>query len=177
VAAQRTEGSHLSVKTVLATKSARPPSPRRDRPGRISAPLVLALLLGFTTAATARQIDNGANLAAADPTASLPLPKLKTHAPAGFRLYRPGYRLAGQGALVSVQICRLPGWAAAGPQHLRVERLDPSGQLAESHERYLPRLGMRPGNNCTSAALHLDAVPTYGETIKICALSGGASCP
>ncbi len=142
------------------------------------ATLVLALCLGLTGAASARQADGGATAGTPeDPAADRQLPRLKTHAPAGFRLYRPGYRLAGTGALVSVQICRLPGWAAGGPQHLRIERLDPGGQLAESHERYLPRLGMRPGNNCTSAALRLDAVPTYGETIKICALSGGGNCP
>ncbi len=110
-------------------------------------------------------------------TGNLPLPRIKTHAPAGFRLYRPGYRLAGKGVMVSAQLCRLSGYASASPQYLLVERLEPSGQLGESHEQYLPRLGMRMGNNCSFASVRLDAVPTYGETIKICATSGRANCP
>jgi|SRR5579863_8098226 len=132
-----------------------------------------AVILVLTSTAHA-QDDAGR---AAAQAASLPLPKIKTHAPAGFRLYRPGYRLAGKGALVTAQLCRLPGYASAGPQHLRVERLNASGRPGESHEQYLPRLGMRMGNNCSIASVRLDTVPNYGETIKICATSGAGNCP
>jgi len=52
-----------------------------------------------------------------------------------------------------------------------------SGEPGENHEHYLARLGGRIGANCTTAALHLDAVPTYGESIKICAVSGRDTCP
>lgn len=147
--------------------------------GRLTLAAV-ALAFGGVAIAGARQDERGVatvpSAAVADAAAGRPLPQLKTHAPPGFRLYRPGYRRADTGALVSVQLCRLPGWAAPSPQRLRVERLDPAGQLSESHERYLPRLGMRTGNNCRTAMLHLDAVPDYGETIRICAITGRASC-
>ncbi len=139
------------------------------------------LVAGMPAVSGARQGDSQ-NVAAmagppADPGADRPLPQLKTHAPIGFRLYRPGYRLAGKGALVSAQLCRLPWWAGGSPQRLRVERLDRDGQPGESHEQYLPRLGLRPGNNCAAAGVRLDAVPTYGEVIKICAVSGRGNCP
>ncbi len=149
---------------------------KRRSPGLI----LTAGLLVLSGSAAARQGDGAqpaAAIASGDQTGERELPRIKTHAPAGFRLYRPGYRLVGTGALVSVQLCRLPGWAAASPQRLRVERLDASGQPGESHERYLPRLGERTGNNCSFAALRVDSVPMYGETIKICAISGGGACP
>ena len=140
----------------------------------------LAVMLCLPGGAAARQASDPAPMAMAaspDQGPDRSLPRIKTHAPAGFRLYRPGFRLAGNGALVSVQLCRLPGWAAGSPQRLRVERLDAAGQIGESHEHYLPRLGERLGNNCSSTAIRLDAVPTYGETIKICAVSGRDTCP
>lgn len=143
------------------------------------------LLLCLTSAAHARQADSAVVAPTAtasrdqigDPGSNLPLPRIMTYAPAGFRFYRPGYRLVGKGALVSAQLCRLPGYASASPQHLRIERLDPVGRTAESHEQYLTRLGMRVGNNCSFAGLRLASVPTYGETIKICATSGRGTCP
>ena len=153
-------------------------SGRLDRPTTAAGGLVRKRIVAGLGAALALCLAGSAIAdTPADPTASRPLPQLKTHAPPGFRLYRPGYRVAGKGALVTVQLCRLPSWAAAGPQRLRVERIDADGQPGESHEQYLPRLGMRPGINCSSAAMRLDAVPGYGETIKLCALSGRGTCP
>ena len=105
------------------------------------------------------------------------LPRIIAHAPAGFRLYRAGYRLAGIAVLVSVQLCRLPGWAAPSPARLRVERQDAGGHTSESAQVYLPRLGMRIGDNCSFSSLHLATVPNYGEVLKICAVSGRMSCP
>ena len=133
------------------------------------------MLLAVDGVAQAQDQPAAAAGAAAAP--NLPMPRIKTYAPPGFRVYRPGYRLAGRGVLVTAQLCRLPGYATAGPQHVRIELLDAAGTVAESHEQYLPRLGMRFGNNCSSTGVHLDAVPNYGETIKICAGSGKGACP
>lgn len=94
----------------------------------------------------------------------------------GFRLYRPGYRLTGDKGRVTAQLCRLPGWAAQGPGRLEVLRLDPSGAVAERHVSYLPRLGLRSGNNCTSVSAPLDHAPGYGEVVRVCALSGKGKC-
>lgn len=156
-------------------------TPDHRRHGFMLAIAAAALSLDVS-AAGARQFAGSGNAAAmagspTDAGAEHPLPQLKTHAPIGFRLYRPGYRLAGKGALVSVQLCRLPWWAGGSPQRLRVERLGRDGQPGETHEQYLQRLGMRPGNNCASAGVRLDAVPSYGETVKICAISGRGNCP
>lgn len=103
-------------------------------------------------------------------------PRIETRAAPGYRLYRAGYRLKGGGALVTAQLCRLPGWAAQGPGRLEVLRLDPAGTVAERQVSYLPRLGLRSGNNCTGVAAHFDHAPGYGETVRICALSGGGKC-
>ena len=149
----------------------------RIRPAMMMA-LAVALRFGGTSA-SAGQAEGRVNPvnAGAEGSVERSLPQLKTHAPPGFRLYRSGYRLTGKGALVIAQLCRLPGWATTGPQHLRVERLDPGGQISESHEQYLPRLGLRLGNNCSSAVMRLDTVPNYGETIKLCAISRPGNCP
>ena len=103
-------------------------------------------------------------------------PKLVAKAAAGFRIYRAGYRLTKSGALVTAQLCRLPGWAAAGPGQVQVERLDPGGKVLERHSSYLPRLGLSSGNNCTSISTRLDSAPNYGDQINICALSGRSTC-
>lgn len=101
---------------------------------------------------------------------------MEPRAAAGFRLYRAGYRLKGEGALVTAQLCRLPGWAAQGPGKLEVLRLDPAGAVAETHVSYLPRLGLRSGSNCTGVAAPLDHAPRFGEVVRVCALSGRAKC-
>ena len=103
-------------------------------------------------------------------------PKIVAKAAPGFRIYRAGYRLTKSGALVTAQLCRLPGWAAAGPGRVQVERVDPDGKVLEQHSSYLARLGLRSGNNCTSITTRLDRAPNYGEQINICALSGRSAC-
>jgi hypothetical protein len=106
--------------------------------------------------------------AAPDAGAGPQPPRIETHATAGFRLYRPGYRLTGKGVLVSAQVCRIPFWAAAGPQRLRVELRDTTGQTVDSTQVFLPRLGLRPGNNCAYTSARLNTVPDYGTRIEIC---------
>ena len=103
-------------------------------------------------------------------------PKIVAKAAPGFRIYRAGYRLTKSGALVTAQLCRLPGWAAAGPSRIQVERADQGGKVLERHSSYLPRLGLRSGNNCTSISTRVDSVPNYGDQINICALSGRSTC-
>ena len=104
------------------------------------------------------------------------LPKIETRASAGFRIYRPGYRLSGNGALVTAQLCRLPGWAGQGPAQFEVARIASGGGVIESHINYLPQLSMHVGNNCTSAAVKLEHVPDYGQKVRICAVSGRLKC-
>ncbi len=103
-------------------------------------------------------------------------PKIVAKAAPGFRIYRSGYRLTKSGALVTAQLCRLPGWAAAGPGQVQVERVDPGGKVLERHSLYLARLGLKSGNNCTSITTLLDSAPNYGEQVNICALSGRSTC-
>ena len=103
-------------------------------------------------------------------------PKIVAKAAPGFRIFRAGYRLTKSGALVTAQLCRLPGWAAAGPGQVQVERVDPGGRILERHSSYLARLGLKSGNNCTSITTRLDSAPNYGEQISICALSGRSTC-
>ena len=111
-----------------------------------------------------------------DSASGRPLPKIETRVAAGFRIYRPGYRLSGKGALVTAQVCRLPGWAGQGPGHVEVERIASGGDVAESHLTVLPRLGMHAGNNCAAAAVKLEQIPDYGENVRICAVSGRLKC-
>ncbi len=154
---------------------------------RLATSNVLTCAALFTTLATsagcASPVGPGGSAAAATNTGltganvARPSPRIETHASAGFRLYRAGYRLMGHGALVSVQICRLPFWAGPGPGYVRVETLDSAGAISESHQARPPRLGMRSGNNCASASLRLDRVPDYGDTVKLCTLRGNGSCP
>jgi hypothetical protein len=92
-------------------------------------------------------------------------------------LYRPGYRIAGPGVLITAQLCRLPGWAAPSPTRLRAERIDARGKLGDSHEVALSRLGMRAGNNCTAISVRLASRPDYMETLKVCAQNRRGSCP
>lgn len=134
--------------------------------------LATAIALACTVPAAAQQPAAGGEQAL-----NQKLPRIETSATAGFRLYRAGYRLAGQGILVSVQLCRIPGWAAAGPHRLRVELTGSDGNISEGVQVYLPRLGMRAGNNCIYSSVHMKAPPNYGEIIKICTLSGGKACP
>ena len=136
--------------------------------------LVLALALGLAPGGAMAQ--GAAPAATLTPAATRPLPKIETHAVPGYRLYRPGYRLSGKGALVTAQLCRIPGWAGQGPTRLVIERVDPDGAIAERHVVTLSRLGMRAYNNCTSVATRLEKVPDYGEKVEICARSGKATC-
>lgn len=143
----------------------------------------LALALGLANAAAAREARNGAGVTAptapaVDQFGKLPRPTIKTQAPTGFRLYRPGYRMAGQGVLVSVQICRIPGWAAAGPQRLQVELRNSMGATVDSAQAFLPSLGLRASNNCASSSVRLSTVPSYGDNVTVCAMiSGRTNCP
>ena len=140
--------------------------------------LTLAVLSGCASAqspgstAPSRGMGNENAVPAPDRTP----PKIVAKAAPGFRIYRSGYRLTKSGALVTAQLCRLPGWAAAGPGQVQVERVDPGGRILERHSSYLARLGLKSGNNCTSITTLLDSAPNYGEQVNICALSGRSTC-
>ena len=145
-----------------------------------SAGLAIGCALGVAYAApllAQRSESSAAPSQTSDPSGSRPLPKVETHAPFGFRITRPGYRMAGKGVLITAQLCRLPFWAAPTPGSIRVERVDGAGAVAESRNAYVPRLGLRVYNNCTSISAKLDGIPDYGETVKICAQTRHGNCP
>ena len=140
--------------------------------------LTLAVLSGCASAqppgATAPSRDMGNENSERGPDRTPP--KIVAKAAPGFRIYRAGYRLTKSGALITAQLCRLPGWAAAGPSRIQVERADQGGMVLERHSSFLPRLGLRSDNNCTSISTRLDSAPNYGDKINICALSGRSTC-
>ena len=90
-------------------------------------------------------------------------PRIETRASFGFRLRESAYRAqrAG-GAVVSTQLCRLPGWAGASIAMLRFEARHADGQVFEMHEAFPPRLAIGLGQNCATLATRFTQAPAAG---------------
>ena len=110
---------------------------------------LVALILATIVAPVAAQQDQPGTAASpgTQPDPSQRLPRIETHAAPGFRLYRAGYRLAGKGLLVTVQLCRI----LAGP--LRVpSAFVSSGRIPQARQLRAAK-PISLGSGCASAII------------------------
>jgi hypothetical protein len=87
---------------------------------------------------------------------------------AGFRLIRPTATAAGDEMKVSVELCRVIGWAASSPRLVHFERQGQNGAPDEHHDVFVDRLGLRAGENCQRITTRFASSPMSSEKIKIC---------
>jgi hypothetical protein len=86
----------------------------------------------------------------------------------GFRLVHPFYRADGKRMAVSVNVCRVPGWAAVSPPLVHFARVGIDGKEPVHRDARLSRLGTRGGENCERASARFDGAPEPTERITIC---------
>ena len=86
----------------------------------------------------------------------------------GFRLTNPSYRAVDGALRVSVEVCRIVGWAGSVPAEIHFERDSYEGMAAGHRDVGFGRMGTRGGENCERSSTTFEGLPHAAEHITIC---------